>query len=60
MRSTTDIFGSEAGPRTAVTAICFAGLGSKLGPFQGKLFAYLLDYDKSVFLTNSSQTYGGY
>lgn len=55
------IFGSEAGPRTGIDGhFVFAGLGSKLGPIQGKLFAYLLDYDESVFLTNSSQTYGGY
>ena len=55
------IFGSEAGPRTGMDgSFVLAGLGSKLGPFQGKLFAYLLDYDESVFFTNSSQTYGGY
>lgn len=55
------VFGSEAGPRTGMDGqFVFAGLGSKLGPFQGKLFAYLLDYEESVFLTNSSQTYGGY
>ena len=55
------IFGSEAGPRTGMDGhFLFAGLGSKLGPIQGKLFAYVLDYDEAFFLANSSQTYGGY
>lgn len=54
------IFGEDAGPRTAYKGdFIFAGLGSKLGPAQGKLFSYLLDYDESFFLANSSQTYGG-
>lgn len=54
------IFGEDAGPRTAYKGnFIFAGLGSKLGPVQGKLFSYLLDYDESFFLANSSQTYGG-
>jgi hypothetical protein len=53
------IFGSDAGPRTAFDGhFLFAGVGSKLGPIQGKLFAYLLDYDEDFFLANSSQTYG--
>ncbi|WP_294122329.1 alginate export family protein [Sphingomonas sp.] len=53
------IFGTDAGPRTALDGhFIFAGLSSKLGPVQGKLFAYLLDYDEDFFLTNSSQTYG--
>lgn len=53
------IFGTDAGPRTAFEGhFIFAGLSSKLGPVQGKLFAYLLDYDESFFLANSSQTYG--
>ena len=54
------IFGSDAGPRTALDGhFVFAGLSSKLGPLQGKLFAYLLDYDENFFLANSSQSYGG-
>jgi hypothetical protein len=53
------IFGSDAGPRTALDGLfIFAGLSSKVGPVQGKLFAYLLDYDEDFFLANSSQTYG--
>lgn len=53
------IFGSDAGPRTALGGhFVFAGLSSKLGPIQGKLFAYLLDYEEDFFLANSSQTYG--
>lgn len=53
------IFGSDAGPRTAFDGhFVFAGLSSKVGPIQGKLFAYLLDYDEDFFLANSSQTYG--
>jgi hypothetical protein len=53
------IFGSDAGPRTALDGhFVFAGLSSKVGPVQGKLFAYLLDYDEDFFLANSSQTYG--
>ncbi len=55
------IFGTDAGPRTAFDGhFIFAGAGSKLGPLQGKLFAYLLDYDEAFFLANSSQTYGGF
>jgi len=54
------IFGEGAGPRTAYDGhFLFAGLGSKIGPVQAKLFSYLLDYDESFFLANSSQTYGG-
>ena len=53
------IFGSDAGPRTALDGhFIFAGMSSKVGPVQGKLFAYLLDYDEDFFLANSSQTYG--
>jgi hypothetical protein len=53
------IFGSDAGPRTAFDGhFVFAGLSSKVGPIQGKLFAYLLDYDEDFFLANSSQSYG--
>lgn len=53
------IFGTDAGPRTAFDGhFIFASLSSKLGPIQGKLFAYLLDYDEDFFLANSSQTYG--
>jgi hypothetical protein len=55
------IFGTDAGPRTATDGkFIFAGLGSKVGPIQGKLFAYLIDYDEGFALPNSSQTYGGY
>ena len=54
------IFGEDAGPRTALDGnFVFAGLSTKLGPIQTKLFAYLLDYDEAFFFTNSSQTYGG-
>lgn len=53
------IFGSDAGPRSAVDGhFVFVGLSSTIGPIQGKLFAYLLDYDEDFFLANSSQTYG--
>lgn len=55
------IFGEDAGPRTSFRGdFVFAGLGSKLGPVEGKLFSYLLDYDEDFFLANSSQTYGGF
>ncbi|MCL6730252.1 alginate export family protein [Sphingomonas hankyongi] len=54
------IFGTDAGPRTSLDGhFIFAGVSSKLGPVQGKLFSYLLHYDKAFFLANSSQTYGG-
>jgi hypothetical protein len=54
------IFGEHAGPRTSLDGnFIFAGLSSKLGPVEGKLFAYLLDYDEQFFIANSSQTYGG-
>jgi hypothetical protein len=54
------IFGEDAGPRTAYGGdFLFAGLSSRLGPIQGKLFAYLLDYEEDFFLANSSQSYGG-
>lgn len=53
------IFGSDAGPRTALDGhFVFGGLASSIGPVQGKLFTYLLDYDEDFFLANSSQTYG--
>lgn len=53
------VFGSDAGPRTALDGhFLFAGLSSKAGPIQGKLFTYLLDYDEDFFLANSSQTFG--
>ncbi|HET9460225.1 MAG TPA: alginate export family protein [Sphingomicrobium sp.] len=55
------IFGEYAGPRTHLDGdFVFAGIGSKLGPVDGKLFSYLLDYDEAFFLANSSQTYGGF
>lgn len=54
------IFGSDAGPRTSFDGnFVFAGLSSPAGPVQGRLFAYLLDYDEDFFLASSSQTYGG-
>jgi hypothetical protein len=53
------IFGTDAGPRTTYDGeFLFAGAGSNIGPLQGKLFAYLLDYDEAFFRANSSQTYG--
>lgn len=54
------IFGEDAGPRTALDGdFLFAGLSSTMGPVQGRLFAYLLDYEEPFALANSSQTYGG-
>jgi hypothetical protein len=53
------VFGSDAGPRSAFGgAFLFAGVSSRIGPLEGKLFAYLLDYDEAFVLANSSQTYG--
>ncbi len=55
------IFGEDAGPRTGVDGdFVFAGLSARQGVVQGKLFAYLLDFDESFALANSSQTYGGF
>lgn len=55
------IFGRHAGTRTALDGdFLFAGAGSKLGPVQGKLFAYLLDYDEAFYFANSSRTIGGF
>jgi hypothetical protein len=55
------IFGAEPGARTGLDGqFVFASAGSKLGPVEGKLFGYLLDYDEAFFLANSSQTYGGF
>jgi hypothetical protein len=54
------IFGEDAGVRTALGGeFLFGGVSTRLGPLQGKLFAYLLDYDEVFALANSSQTYGG-
>lgn len=54
------IFGTDAGPRTGLDGhFVFGGAGSKLGPVEGKLFTYLLDYDEPFFLANSSKTFGG-
>ncbi|MBX3560921.1 MAG: alginate export family protein [Sphingomonas sp.] len=54
------IFGEDAGPQTAFGGdFIFAGLSSRVGPIEGRLFAYLLDYDEAFNLPNSSQTYGG-
>lgn len=53
------IFGEDAGIRTAYDGdIIMGGLAAKAGPIEGKLFAYLLDYDEPFFAANSSQTYG--
>jgi hypothetical protein len=55
------VFGEDAGPRSAIDgAFIFAGASSKLGPVQGKFFTYLIDYDETFALPNSSQTYGGF
>lgn len=53
------IFGTDAGPRTAYDGrFLFAGALVNIGPVQAKAFAYLLDYDETFFLANSSQSYG--
>jgi hypothetical protein len=55
------IFGEDAGPRTDIEGkFLFAGLGTKLGPVQGKVFSYLIDYDETFAFINSSQTHGAY
>ena len=55
------IFGSDAGPRTAIDGkFIFLSLGSRPGPVQGKLFSYIIDYDEGFALPNCSQTYGAY
>ena len=54
------IFGEDAAVRTAMGGeFLFANLTARAGPVQGRLFAYLLDYDEAFFLANSSQTFGG-
>jgi len=54
------IFGEDAGPRTAYDGdFLLAGVSTAHAGIQGKLFAYLLDYEEDFFLANSSQTYGG-
>ena len=54
------VFGQDAGPRTAFDGdFLLAGVSTTHGPIQGKLFAYLLDYDEAFLFANSSQTYGG-
>ena len=58
--SQRSIFGEDAGSRAAIRGhFLFAGAGSTFGPIEGKLFAYLLDYEENFALPNSSQTYGG-
>lgn len=53
------VFGREAGPRMAFRGnFLLAGVAARLGPLEGKVFAYLLDYDEAFVLANSSQTYG--
>lgn len=55
------IFGEDAGARTDIDGdFLFAGIGAKLGPVQGKIFSYLVDYDEAFVLPNSSQTYGAF
>ena len=55
------IFGEDAGPRTDIEGdYVFGGVGAKLGPVQGKILSYLIDYDEALALANSSQTYGGF
>ncbi|MDT9599891.1 alginate export family protein [Sphingosinicella rhizophila] len=57
--SQRSIFGQDAGPRTAYDGnFLFAGFTSSLGPFRGRLFAYLLDHEEDFFFANSSQSYG--
>jgi hypothetical protein len=54
------VFGVDAGVRSALGGQFLIGnLSARLGPVQGRLFAYLLDYDEAFFLANSSQTFGG-
>lgn len=54
------VFGTDAGVRSALGGqFLLANLSARIGPVQGRLFAYLLDYDEDFFLTNSSQTFGG-
>lgn len=53
------IFGSDAGPLSAYDGdLVLAGVSARTGRVEGKLFAYLLDYDAPFFAANSSQTYG--
>lgn len=53
------IWGIDAGPRQGMDGDhIFLGAGVKAGPVQLKAFAYLLDYDDTIFTANSSQTYG--
>jgi len=55
------IFGEDAGPRTDIAGdFIFGGVGTRSGSIEGKLFAYLIDYDETFALPNSSQTYGGF
>ena len=54
------VFGTDAGVRSALGGqFLLANLSARIGPVQGRLFAYLLDYDEDFFLANSSQTFGG-
>ena len=54
------IFGAEAGPRTGYDGdFVFGGISAPFGPFEGKVFAYLIDYDEAFLMANSSATYGG-
>jgi hypothetical protein len=52
-------FAPGTGPRQHYSGdFVFLGAAAKLGPINVKGFAYLLDYDPTFFITNSSQTYG--
>ena len=55
------IFGEDAGQRAAIDGkFLFASIASRPGPVRGALFSYMINYDESFALPNSSQTYGGY
>lgn len=54
------VFGEDADARAAYGGdLVMAGVSGKAGPVEGKLFAYLFDYDEPFFAANSSQSYGG-
>ncbi|MBV1688591.1 alginate export family protein [Novosphingobium sp. G106] len=53
-------FAPGTGPRQHYKGdFVFLNATGKLGPINLRAFSYLLDYDPSFFLANSSQTYGG-
>jgi predicted outer membrane repeat protein len=54
------IFGEAAGAREAYEGdFVLTRLSMRQEPVEARLFAYLLNYDETFFLGNSSQTYGG-